>query len=386
MAAEGLAMRPSTTTAAFSIKVFSSAKIADDWNSVCFTVHPTEARFHAKSVPLGFENFGLAMWTDKLDEVHVGLQTGQSITINLRRWQPSCNDKDKWTQGDKDTTTTAWPTTPPCQNPAVDDDAPHGNWPSLPSEGMGSQRELIPGKGGGNQTRASATGLNNWHSWSCQGLVQEICTPDKSDQWGGPTDIDRSRISSFTVLLHKRYHDDTMLVHNEEASCPIDECKRTTGVMKLTNIAKNLMAADIGQLTAHGAEPKLREKWVLRGLAEDPNVVNFNTQAQIPPAAYNMYKMAAQVVVSLPEEIPTVSASIGQLAVVLDNTNLERVDCTSKEDVSELRKSLMARISDEAPNIGYSFMINSALGTMAIIAEVLQLDSPLLADILIALA
>ena len=390
MAAEGLALQSSTTTAAFSIRVVSSARIADDWNSVCFSIHPTEARYHVKPIPYGFFDFGLATWTDKLEDVaaNVELQTGQFLSMDPRRWQLSDKDSDNGTKGDKDdTATTAWQLSSPRHNPAVAEDAAHKDWPPLPSDGLGAQRELIPDEGGGNQTHSTGAGPSStWHRWSFQGLVQQVCTPDKIDQWGGPTDIDRSQVTSFTLLMHKRHRDGTLLAHNDDAVCPIDECKRTSGVMKLINMAKNLTAMDIDQLTAHGAQPHLRDKWAPQGLEDHPNVVNFNTKAHIPLAAYNMYRVAVQVVVSLFEEIPTVVDALAELDIILDSSNLERVDCTRKEEVNKLRKSLIARISEKGPNIGYSFLINGAPGTLPLVVEVLQPDSPLLADILIALA
>lgn len=43
-------------------------------------------------------------------------------------------------------------------------------------------------------------------------------------------------------------------------------------------------------------------------------------------------------------------------------------------------------ITNKAPTIGYSFLISSAHGTLALIVELLQPDSPLMSDVLVALA
>ena len=48
--------------------------------------------------------------------------------------------------------------------------------------------------------------------------------------------------------------------------------------------------------------------------------------------------------------------------------------------------ALTADITTKAPTIGLSFLINGCQGTLALIAELLQPESPLIADILIVLA
>ena len=92
-------------------------------------------------------------------------------------------------------------------------------------------------------------------AWAVQGLVQETQSPDKSGQYKGPTDEDRSQLSSVTVLVHKRHREEVSRMHKNQSPCTMEALARTNGVMKLTNMVKNLRVPDANQLTAHGPQP-----------------------------------------------------------------------------------------------------------------------------------
>lgn len=160
--------------------------------------------------------------------------------------------------------------------------------------------------------------------WPIQGLVQEGHAPDKSDTWGGSTDADRSQLISVILLVHRKHREEVHWMYRCDAPCTIEGCGGTNGVMKHSNMAKNLSAPDINQLTAHGIQPRIRERWTHQGLKSDPNVIGFNTRAQLPFAALQMYRMVAEVITCLLEDIPCATEELAELNIRLDNNYPEK--------------------------------------------------------------
>ena len=56
----------------------------------------------------------------------------------------------------------------------------------------------------------------------------------------------------------------------------------------------------------------------------DPNVVGFNTKAQIPRAAFQLYTMVAEIIISLLEDIPKATMKLAELAINMDCNDPER--------------------------------------------------------------
>ena len=68
---------------------------------------------------------------------------------------------------------------------------------------------------------------NKLNKWTIKGQVQEIHATDNSDKWVGPTDADRSQITSVTLFIHKKQREEAHRMCNLGVPCIIERCVRT---------------------------------------------------------------------------------------------------------------------------------------------------------------
>ena len=386
MAAEGLAMQSSTTVTAFAGKVVSIVRISDDWDSINIAFTKTTKQSLLDTIPGGLEEYGPATWTrdPAFTGPNVGIQVGQFLSIDFREWQ-SGRTQD----------TTAGTATAHTNDPAPkgnekgthpDNKPSHQDRTPIPADGLGSPHGTALNT---NVNTPNQPPMPTMMRWAVQGLVQETQAPDKSGEYKGPTNADRSQLTNITILVHKNHRHYTNQMLKEQTPCDIEALARTNGIMKLTNMAQNVKASDIDQLTAHGSQPDVKDKWTLQQLDDDPNVLAFNSKAQVPHAALQLYTMVAATINSLLKDIPNADTGTAELAILLDrnpDSQWNKSGYWKRETEGEERMALIADITAKAPTIDLSFLINGCQGTLALIAELLQPESPLIADILIVLA
>ena len=195
---------------------------------------------------------------------------------------------------------------------------------------------------------------------------------------------EKSNITYLTMII--RCENVEWLTQEAKDGRPreVQAIAKSKALLQTKNWASILKAQDIDHLSANGALPGIQEEWERLAFENDSKVRQLQSKARIPQQALE----AEQECLKVTEKIMQECIGNEELIITLmgmahneeeeENPNPEWTAAQWNTSEAELEREL----AEKTPTISRSIALNGKRGTAALITELLQSDSPVIADLI----